>query len=111
MRPGEELRQTGRTTKLLETLRENGGIFVVHSAPAKNYTVGLIRHLRVEGGVKHIEVVVILTKFDADSKLRGLTRPVVIDHEYYERVSRDLVAYVKALASHANMKVNFKGGV
>lgn len=76
-----------------------GAIVVVPTTKEERYMRDLIRHLRGEEFSKNTEIRVINHASDIE-RLRGLRRPIHVDHHFYEavssRVADELDAFIAA---------------
>jgi len=95
-------RGSGRTKKMVMSLPDNSGAFViVHSRAMWVYVDRMIRDLKKSPPERHFRILVVDSPFDVD-RLRGHSLPIFVDHAFWELarpVAREALA--EFLASRA----------
>lgn len=79
----DKLRGTGRTTREIMRMPDEGGIFIVHNGPMRSYVHDLMEHHRGEDFAQRCLIAVVRNLEDVD-RVRGIRLPIYIDHAWFD---------------------------
>lgn len=100
----ESDRGTGRTTKMLRELGEGRSIVVVHNRPMKDHVLHIVRRLNAEDGVGRNIVAIAISRLGDETRLYGLTCPLVVDHSFWEMSRPDIATAVRHVVERHNAR-------
>lgn len=94
-----DLRGCGTTRRILESMPATGGIFIVHDRHMVGYVLSMIEDLipRLKDVVDVREV----TDVGQVDRLRGIERPIFIDHSFWDEIRGPVAIGVNEAAIRA----------
>lgn len=101
-------RRTGKTKALVLGLKR-GSIVIVHNTAMVDYLRNMIRELRGNDFALSCRVRCIYRASDVARTLAGESRPVAVDHAFFDFAASDAIAEVVRLAALANERAGNVG--